>query len=220
MKNVLILICVLSLTLSSCSKEKSNKWVVIDLNVVSEFTGEPIEADLKLEYYYQTMDGASATPIDRTGNIVLGTTIGGYYYVEEDVSDISHNLYLIVTPSDRDFYPDDLENFFYLKKVRVYRFNKNVLTVEIGQSRYPFKINLKNTSCYDETDTVWVTNKFDQPIGTYTGCWDGYLSEDVVYQHGNEIAFKLRSKKNGVIADFEVNHILQPGVFNEILIEY
>jgi hypothetical protein len=220
MKKVLFLIIVLSLSLVSCSKERSNKWVVIDLNVVSQYTGEPIEAGLSLEYYYQTMDGASATPIDRTGVIPLGKTTDGYYYTEQDVSDISEHLYLIIMPTDQDFYPQDEEQFLYRKKVLVYRFQKNELTVEVGQSRYPYRINLKNTSCYDETDTVWVMHDSDHPIGTYAGCWDDFLSEDFTYSAGNERAFQIRSKKNGVIEEFEVSHTLQPGTFNELLIEY
>lgn len=212
---------------TSCSKEKSKKWVILDLNVISTKTGLPVESTVWVEYYYQAQTGASATPQEHTETISLGTTVDGKLYTEVDVSETPEKLYIKVYPNDSEIYPD----YPLLKPIWSQELNRtetNTITAEITPNYYRYKPYLHNTSCYNETDTLWLYANHEDNFENitpqiFTGCTDGYVDETMfrnTYMKGGETYFKLRTKKNGVVNSTTIMKTLEHEIINDFTLEY
>lgn len=59
---------VLLLLLFSCSKEKSKKWLVIDINMTNSTTGLAVNGSFELEYRQPKIVGEDKLVIEDLGN--------------------------------------------------------------------------------------------------------------------------------------------------------
>ena len=214
--SVLILIVFFATCLTSCSKEKSNRWLVINLNIKDANTWKPITTRLKLAYY----DGGTSFLGESHEKVRdLGPTVNGSYYNEIEISKKWHNIRLMVLAGG--IY---VGGSFGIE--RSYKLNpdtNNKLNLEWTAVTNSVNISLTNNDCFDEADSLWVSHEntdgtFTEPA-IYTGC----IIESVystIYSKENEVKLKLVSKKNGITNTQEYTLPLEPGIVELHVINY
>lgn len=215
--------------LSSCSKEKSKKWVILNLNVVSAKTGLPVESMVWIQYTYQANTGPNYPPQYLTEKIQLGSTVDGKLHAEVDVSTIPEKLQLKVAPYDHEIYIQLPHlKYFYTWSKELDRTETNDITARLTPAYYRYKPYLHNTSCYNETDSLWLyvshDDNFDRLLPhVFTGCTDGYVDEVMfksVFKESAKTNFKMVTKKNGILDSTITTQFLEHEIINEFTLEY
>ena len=201
--------------LLGCTKVKSSKWVVADIQVVDAATGDPVEVlSAKFSYVNNKSGTATSESIPH-----IGTNSDGHIIVKEKVKKDRTNLkmeFMVLDYYGSFGYPVNYE-------VPLSKFQDNVITVETHPV-YPYLIHLTNVNCTGVDDTVWVHSSNNGTIGVYTGCVDTALVQSygaTWYSAYPEIYLSVFAKKSGVTTSVPSGTFnLIPGELTDIQIDY
>ncbi|NOQ72272.1 MAG: hypothetical protein GQ574_09740 [Crocinitomix sp.] len=208
-----LLIIVFSLIAISCSKAKSPKWITGEFNIIDSETKEPVEADLKLRYYEGSLLGSWET-VEEIGS----TDENGYFELKQKVNRRDQQFKLEVFAKGWYGY---YGHYGPAAIKEISEYGKNEYTIEVAPI-YAYKLTFNNISCYDGTDSVWVTRAdFPDLPRVYTGCLLDYSAGDG-YASVNTSSTSLTtvSKKNGIYETIVHPLTLTQGVDNEFVINY
>lgn len=222
MRNTIFCVLFFLLALSSCSKEKSKRWMVIDLTITSSLTGNPINAQVEIE---RTVGSYIPMGEDQPKREKLGVTKGGHYYYELPISSKDYNWELILLKGG--WYVGG--SFYMDSRISLNPSKKNVLEVVWTPTHYLTTLKLNNSDCHDDADSLWVSylspysgEYINEKI--FEGCVDNvqYLlnNDRYLWSPGATSTFKYRSIKNGIETSGALTFDLEPEIVNEFVLEY
>ncbi len=208
-----LFIIAISLVTISCSKHKSPKWITGEFNIIDSETKEPVEANLKLSYYEGSIMGSWETTED-----IGATDENGYFKLQQKVNKRDQQFKLEVYA--KGWYG----TFGYILPAAVKELSergKNIYTIEVTPI-YAYELILNNTSCYDETDSVWIS-RIEYP-GTgpvYTGCLDNFSTGEITRSTSTpNSSLRTISKKNGIYDTIIHPFSLTQGMDNTVTLNY
>jgi len=219
------------LILSACSKEKSKRWLVLDVTIHEKFKGIPEECLIEIGYDYMYQEDPKQQPYQKTNKYTLGKTTNGHFTKEVKISKAlgEKYLYIYATPTRKAF-----ENYPYIftgNRKHINLETSNYIEYNISQGYYLAQLTCINTNCFDDTDSMWFTmspyENFEvyspnAPPKTYinNGCQEKTYFDSGLAFFLEDIYFKVIRKKNNVI-DTTIHHFkLTAGVLNELEIKY
>lgn len=208
-----LLILMFSLIAISCSKDKSNRWITGKFNIVDSKTKNPVQADFKLRYYEGSILGSWETVED-----IGSTDENGYFEFQQKINKRDQQFKLEVFAKGwygtYDYFGPDATR-------ELSKRSANILNIEVSPI-YAYKLTFNNIGCYDETDSLWVSQTFP-PYSeqVFTGCLDNYTSGDV-YNSGSSATITMMtvSKKNGIYDTILHPLSLTEGIENEFVFNY
>lgn len=218
MKTIRFFLVFAILFFSSCSKEKSSQWMVIDLSIINGITGLPVNTYVEFEYW----DGG--TPFlgqSHQYTIELGPTTGGKLKTEFKIGRRYHDMVLKLFVGG--IYTGGFTTHWEYKLSAT---SNNKIFLVWTPICYATKINLTNESCFDETDSLWVQRMKDGlDYGEkliYTGCIENksYPYESFLFVKETSLNLKLITKKNEVLDSFLVNIPMEHGKVNTDTINF
>ncbi len=218
MKNIFYLVLI-SISIMSCSKVKSNRWIFFDLNIVNVDDSGPVTVELRLSYSTRNILG------NWDGKVVsMGTVKNGNFTSEVKVPYDARNLVLSYFSQETvpaSYYAagysekwySDLDFEIDNKKV-------NKFDIEINPL-YQFNLGFKNINCFDYNDTLWITNdNYDKGNYFFVGCID---TVDVRYLPfitiSDVLIIYLRTKRDNIESFEEKIYNLTTDI-NVLKIEY
>jgi len=189
----------------------------IKLKVISEATGNPVQSQVTIQY--QKRPGPSQ-PIQEAK---VGTTDeNGELHIKYSLPRKTYNHVLVV-------YATGYSNIWKQEaaKKSVNPGQKSEFTLKVTPN-YHYLLSLKNTSCYDETDSVSVTSNI--PYGTiirYAGCVDTIVkfgqSTSYIFTFWSfnpNVVFNVTVKRNGITSFFQHPVTLIVGQITPVHIDY
>jgi hypothetical protein len=216
MKLLIGIVCIaLSMTLSSCGKEKSNRWVVGDIQIVDESTGLPVKSKITLAY-----SNVSSVLSTTDYEIELGDTDSqGRIQIEHEISRNASKIHLEIRSKTGYYnYPWQIGGVTKEQPLQIQ--GANALIVKL-RPLYPYTLYFHNTSCSGPTDTLWCTSNIQPHI--YTGCVD----TSALSMYGMTwildspvLNLDMTSKKAGLVTSWNESVILTHGALTEIQIDY
>jgi hypothetical protein len=221
MKPIGFLLVFVILFFSACSKEKSSKWMVIDLSIKNGITGLPVNTYVEFEYW----DGG--TPFlgqSHQYTIDLGPTTDGRLKTEFKIGRRYHDMALKL------FVGGVYTGGFTMHwKYKLSATSNNQLDLVWTPICYVTKVQVTNASCFDETDSLWVQQikdglDYGEP-SLFTGCVEGktYSTnsfDSYCYVFDSTLHLKFITKKNEVIDSFLVDIPLEHGELNTNIIDF
>ena len=205
MKTYIYLLILIPL-ISACSK---NKDFVIDLTLLSKYSGKPLNGSASLFY----------------GD-------GSEHYV--DLGSIKNGKLRAVPILPRSHDYAQLRIFISNEFYSIPNSGQPIIVKTVMRGSEPIhitaapvfrtKFSIKNIDCFDNTDSLWVnlihnyTNP--PPPQIYTGCIDQPAGNVAGWYDKNEIKYRTISKKNGVYDTIIHTFPLFPETYNEITLEY
>jgi hypothetical protein len=217
-KSVLYLFLILS-TLS-CSKEKSKKWLVIDINMTSATTGQPVDASFELWYRQGT-----ALPLGEDQLVweQLGSSTNGKFYREIELNKRVHSIEL--TSRVPFAYGGSPPSWPGGPTYNLSMQSANTYNVVLDPAWYETELKLSNLNCFDDTDTTWLKierfgnwSSGEEPM---LGCFtDSIISPNgIVYTPHGLLHLRLITKRNGVLDSTEYTYTLEHETTNDIHID-
>ena len=208
-----IVTCFLLIGLPSCSKEKSRKWLVVDLFVKNELTQLSVKTRVELQYVEPAFAFGSVTK-----KVDLGyTSEDGQMKIEQEVSRRAGGFILNLyapgyTCPTYEVLPAHIEKGFTMKK-------KNVKHIYL-KPRYYYRLeSIKNINCFNSQDSMWINGS----SYAYAGCTDQsyqVFGELPICLETPNFHLDLKIKRNEVITYESRDFILSHGITTDIKIEY
>jgi len=198
MKNTLIILCAL-IFLASCSKEKSDRFVVLDVDVINADTGNPIDAEFRFTYHYSGLFTAGGEVFK------IGSAKNGHFYKEVKVPRKATYFKLEYHSVAEDILVPEFGSEPFYKEVdfEIKSREKNKITIEV-KPIYKFYVHLINLNCFDETDTLWVvdsTYNINPDYEFFTGCIDIVVGGPAISKEQKRTDY-FKLKRNGIITYF------------------
>jgi hypothetical protein len=210
------LISLFSLTLFVQCKKHSNRWLTGEFYIVDAESKEPVSANFKLRYYEGSLWGSEEKLVE-----LGGTGDEDFFELERSVNrkDNDFKLEIYAGPFYGGFNwprPDLTRN---ISKNR-----HNEMTIEMDRS-YVMNLIFNNTSCYDETDSLWLVRPGSTIEDAYffaTGCVNEYQPpNDVFYTDDLDTAtFISISKKNGTYDTLYHHYVMEHFTLHEFELNY
>jgi hypothetical protein len=196
---------VLAFLLLGCSKEKSKKWLIADITVLDEHTGEPLECDVVLKWNTEALFGSSSHSAD------LGKTdSSGKLLIERKISRKDYNFKVEITANHTHYsFPGLWEP---QKTIGLLPSSANLKIVRIPSKSYVV-ISILNNNCAGPTDTLLLGTLHpdyqNEPVyQEFSGCVDTVLNEQENYS-----GFIINPSLN---LEYIVKRGTQIDTFNEI----
>ncbi len=208
------------LVLVSCSKEKSKKWLVIDITMSSASTGLPVDGSFELWYRQGT-----ALPLGEDQLVYrnLGQSSNGVFRKEIQLNKRVHSLELVSTlPFAYGGTPP------YWPGGRTYQLSmssKNSFNVILEPLWYETELKMSNLNCFDQTDSVWIKiyrqYNWSTPSEALTGCFsDSIVSPTgTVYTTNGQLKTRVITKRNGVVDSSDYTFPLEHETLNHVHID-
>lgn len=213
-KQILLVLTILPLIHLSCSKAKSDRWLVGDIQLVDADTQEPITGRLDLSYYEFSTFGSEAAEKE------LGFTDDeGHFEIKYKSGTKEKNFQLLVYPEGPYYLPNWMGG--PVKTVELNKNGKNELTIELTKV-ITTSITLNNASCFDETDSVWIRFPNVETFGStaYTGCLNDSLLDYSYGTYDQNVQFATVSKKNSIYDTLYHDFTLSKDAENNVVINY
>lgn len=205
----------LSLVLFVQCKKYSNHWLTGEVELVDIESKEKLHANYKLRYYEGYLLGSEEKHID------FGTTgEDGIFKFEKHVNrkDSGFELEVFAGPFYGGF---NWPNPDIVRSISSGKHNK--ITIEIPRS-YVMSLTFNNTSCYDETDSLWLVwpgAELENAYFSMEGCVSGYQPEIIYYSAMLDTATYISiSKKNGVYDTLFHHYDMEHWVINQFELNY
>lgn len=202
-----LLVCLLV----ACSKEKSNKWLVIDFSAKSSLNGSPVDGRLELEYIDAGYFSSQKQVVE------IGETSGGKMYIEYPVEKRMGGFSLRFYAYGGYKIPDAT---LYCKVDGFLTGQKNIKEVVLDPVYY-YALHYKNTNCQNEQDSMWIWEPYQSQA--YTGCVDFVqdYSYGCAWSFEPELNYQVKVKRNGQVSYLDKSFTLvHGGVINELLMDY
>lgn len=204
MKNLSVcLLAIVSLGITSCSKEKNNNYVVATIKTVDADTDVGIPAEVKLEWRNEKDEEAGIQTVNFNN-----TNSAGILQIEEKLK--GKPRYVQIKARPFDYYVPPYVNELHFDEQDIDMEETNILTFRFYPVYY-YKFHFNSVDCFDETDSMrytWIyrptIGEFDQsePVMLY-GCVDqvmpaGPTYSDALYSYDDEVTLKYDIWRNGV----------------------
>lgn len=203
-----------------CAKRKS-QTLNLDLTVVESETMEHLKANVCLFYKIQLSNGGVSDK-----EILIGVTDeNGRLVIKRKIEKGAYDTRIVVKGGQ--YYSAPFNDISIVQAVSLD--SKQVKVLKIKPYYYCL-INLKNTSCYNQTDSAWIKIPFiligNDYKRTAIGCADtnyyypGSMNSYSLWSTEKDIVAKVTTKKNNTIDSFQVSINLQKNSVNPTIIEY
>ena len=222
-------IAILTIALLSCSKEKSKRWVILDINIKEKIPGITEEARLEIGFPYLYQEHKYKKPVEKIRKIPVGKTKNGIFSesVKLDKSFVGKKLYLYVTPTRQAVtrYPFE----FCAKRISIDVNSANTLDIDISQGYYLIKPIFINENCSDSTNKAQFSMAYNENFEIYApngphivynlnGCVNHSVFKTELASFLEDIYFRVVSNHN---LDTTYHHFnLTGGIVNELEIRY
>lgn len=217
MKNLLVL-AVLGVVLMGCSKERSRKWMIIDLSITSAITGEPLDARLELEMRDRRI------PLSQPEDLIrepLGETVDGKFFIEKEI-DRNFTQFRLYVFADDEYYTHPFSEESDIVGLTSTR--KNEIELELSPRFFEIETTVINTACTDDTDSLWIRKIFDNgnevEPALFTGCYNQVTDMLPTISFESNISYEVTRKRAGVTDKFMLDYELESNKLNQITIEY
>ena len=225
MKPNILLITLFSLCVLSCSKEKSKNWVIIDFEILNTESSLPEEVNLYVGYPYVHHPDIHYPPEHKVKKIKIGKTINGVFYKEVNVESLSKKKSLVLYIESVKLLENTLFNYYADQQVSLNRKKVNTVKTSLKPDFYQINPTIITENCFDQTDTSWIeyaiNEKFDNyPLFIFTGCINNLMLDSSKYHFRDQIYFKIKTKRNGVLDSLIIQKTLEPYIINEFDIVY
>lgn len=181
------------LLIAACHKKRDNT-LAIHLKIISATTGLAVKSKVTLDYEKTGADYAE------NHHLELGDTDeAGRMEIRQDVTHWRHlKLRIHGYGAYSNFFAQGISAVKDVQAGKLY-----AETIKLHPNNH-YLLSARNTACFDETDTVWITHaEGDGPKYMLTGCADTLLRfgpnmyDFSFWTLNSSIAFNLKIKRNG-----------------------
>lgn len=220
-KQLLLIFLTSFIAFFGCSKAKSDKWIVCEIELKDALSAAPVDAKFELYSIQSSLIGQSSV-----NYVCSGQTDGsGLIKLEKEVAKNDDNFYLKIFPTG--FYTDLIDPQNSYTTIHLSKNSKNQ-RIEYLQPTYPFVLNAKSVNCTNFDDSLWVTTEghtslivgcFDiEVVGPYGGS-DGPFGIGYL-QNKKNLEIQLITKKSGLLDTNYLNFNLQPAQITTVEFNY
>jgi hypothetical protein len=203
--------------LSGCSKAKSVRWLVVELQIVNGYTGEPLESSIILRYFDKGGLFSGGEVLENLGS----TDAFGRMHLEQRIHNGESGFELRI--SHGPYYGNLGSGVTPFFKIPLDEKSENPETIQLWP-KSPILLSLKNISCTDPTDTIWIDQQNSGYPLVIVGCADTTLFGGygfTLLNDGPNITLDIITKKSGVINSYSESYLnLLPSEMNFLQLDY